>query len=451
MSVRRILVVLAPLTVVACSDYNFKDHGDISQPGEVTEDDPGTDTDPPVGTPIATVSPGSVDLGVVCGSGFSEVVVENVGDAELDVTRIDTDSPSWSAVHDTLPITLAPGDQLTISLSGAPVDTTMVIETTDPAHPELRVPLTGTADVAPTLTITSPTTGSVLDVGAVTTFEATVSDDAGPADAVSLEWVSDIDGVLGTDSADGSGVASLAWDANAQTSGSHVVTLTATDTCGNVTSADVVVCQNEGYLAENLDLATWNFEGHAHWDSANSWVRLTAPNTYESGTAFQTAATVDASNVQVDFDFYASGGTGADGLSVTALDSTRMTSFVGSAGGGIGYGGLPGWSIEVDTWYNGGADPTEEDHVSVHIDGDTTNPVVWAALPEMEDGNWHRMSVNVSGTWMTVEIDGVAYIDQDVSQISSFPAYVGFTAATGSVTNDHLIDALEVEEFVCGE
>ena len=76
---------------------------------------------------------------------------------------------------------------------------------------------------------------------------------------------------------------------------------------------------------------------------------------------------------------------------------------------------------------------------------------MWAALPEMEDGNWHRMAVSVSGTWMTVSIDGVTYIDQTVSQLSSFPAYVGFTAATGSLTNFHRIDALEVEEFICDE
>ncbi len=451
MSFRRFLALGCAGHAIACSDYNFKDHGDLSAPGVVedTGETPELD-DPPAGAPLAVVSPASVDLGVVCGTGVSEVLVENQGDASLDVVRIDTNSPSWTAVHDALPVTLAPGDQLVITVSGAPVDAAMVIETTDPANTEFSVPLTGTPDAAPTLSITNPVGGSTLDVGAVTTFQASVVDDAGPADAVSLSWSSDVDGVLGTDSADGSGVASLTWDGNVRSSGSHVVTLAATDTCGNVTTADVVVCQNEGYLADNLDLATWNFEGTAQWDSTNSWVELTGPYTNQSGTAFQTASTVDASNVQVDFDFFASGGTGADGLSVTAIDSTRMTSFVGTSGGGLGYQGLPGWSIEVDTWYNGEHnDPTSEDHLSVHFDGNVNSPAVWATLPEMEDGNWHRMSVSVSGSWMTVSIDGVVYIDQDVPQVTSFPAYVGFTAATGSVTNYHLIDALEVEEFVC--
>ena len=451
MPTHRLLVLPIVGLVGACSDYNFKEHGEPSAPGEVEETGtPVVDDTPDPGAPLAVVSPGAVDLGVVCGSGLSEVVVENQGDAAFDVTAIDTNSPSWTASHDALPVTLGPGEQLLVTVSGAPVPTTMVIETTDPNHTELSVPLTGSEDLPATLSITNPSAGATLDVGAISTFDAMVSDDAGPADAVSLQWSSDVDGVLGTDSADGAGVASLLWDGTARSSGSHVVTLQATDTCGNVTTADVVVCQNEGYLADSLDLATWNFEGSAQWDSGNSWVELTGPYQTQSGTAFQTASTVDAANVQVEFDFFASGGTGADGLSVTVLDSTRMTSFVGSSGGGIGYQGLPGFSIEVDTWHNNEHyDPTTEDHISVHIDGNVNSPLVWAALPEMEDGNWHRMAVSVSGTWLTVEIDGTAYIDQDVAQLTSFPAYVGFTAATGAVTNYHLIDALQVEEFVC--
>ena len=48
-----------------------------------------------------------------------------------------------------------------------------------------------------------------------------------------------------------------------------------------------------------------------------------------------------------------------------------------------------------------------------------------------------------------MDIDGVRYIDQSVPALAAFPAYVGFTAATGGATNYHLIDALVVEEFVC--
>ena len=102
--------------------------------------------------------------------------------------------------------------------------------------------------------------------------------------------------------------------------------------------------------------------------------------------------------------FFVSGGSGADGFSLTALDVDRMSGFVGSTGGGIGYGGLPGWSIEVDTYYNG-HDPTSADHIAFSIDGDVSNPVIWAPLPEMEDGQWHNMKVTVAAPHILAEID----------------------------------------------
>ena len=300
------LVRLLPLLVVGCSDYNFKDQSDVEEPGEPVDTASPPVVEEPVLTPLAVVTPGAVDLGL-CGTAVTEVTVENQGDGPFDVTGIDTNSPSWTAAHDALPVTLLPGEVMVVALSGAAVDSTMVIETTDPENARLEVPLTGTADQPPTLSITNPSSGSTLDVGALTTFEAAVADDAGAADAVLLSWESDVDGVLDTSSADGLGVASFVWDGNVRSSGTHVVTLTATDTCGQQIAADVVVCQNEGYLAENLDLATWNFEGSAQWDSANNWVELTRPPRAVRNCS--TSTTVDSANAQIEFDF-GGGGTG---------------------------------------------------------------------------------------------------------------------------------------------
>jgi hypothetical protein len=390
-------------------------------------------------------------MGVVCGTGDAEIQVRNTGDAALQVTGIETGEEAWIVRHPPLPATLAPEETLEIGLTGGAAAGTLSIATTDPARPLIEVPLSAVQDAAPTLEITAPSMDSILDVSGTTRFEALVSDDVDASDALTLTWSSDVDGVLGGDPADAAGTALLSWSATDRSAGPHTVTLRAFDSCENEASTTVVLCQNEGYLAESLDLATWNFEGSARWDTTNGWVELTGPTTNQSGTAFQTATTVDSANVQIEFEFFVSGGSGADGFSVTALDAGRMMGFVGESGGGIGYAGLPGWSLEVDTWYNGGNDPTEADHLSLHIDGVPSGPVAWTALPEMEDGAWHSMSLSVVGTRMTVDIDGTTWIDQDVPELRSFPAYVGFTAATGAATNYHLINALQVEEFVCEE
>ena len=59
--------------------------------------------------------------------------------------------------------------------------------------------------------------------------------------------------------------------------------------------------------------------------------------------------------------------------------------------------------------------------------------------------------VVVSGIHVTVVIDGTTYIDDDVPALTAFPAHVGFTAATGSRHNYHLIDALTVQTSICDE
>lgn len=433
---------LAPLLLLtACPDYGFK---------PIDEQPPG-DTAPP-GEPDLATDPAALDLGVLCESGAGTVTLKNQGEADLTIYGLSVIGSGWELSGPELPLTLAPGASEVVTVTGADGDASLLIESDDPDDPQLSVPLAATANQAPTVTIDTPIDGEVLSPGAVTIFQATVGDDVDLPETLGVSWSSDVAGVLGTNPPDRDGLASLSWDATTLASGVHAVTVQVTDSCGATAEASVNVCQNEGYVEESVDLVSWHFEGSAVWDATNGWVQLTDTGTNEAGTAFQTSGTVDASNMSIAFEFYASGGSGADGLSVTALDTTRMTTYVGTTGGGIGYGGLPGWSVEVDTWYNSEyADPTTEDHLSLILNGNVYSPIVSATLPEMEDGAWHTMSVSVLDKRMTVAVDGTTYIDQDIPVLSSFPAYVGFTAATGASTNYHLIDALEVEGYVCDE
>ena len=69
----------------------------------------------------------------------------------------------------------------------------------------------------------------------------------------------------------------------------------------------------------------------------------------------------------------------------------------------------------------------------------------------MEDGAWHSAAIAVVGNHVVVAIDGTTYMDTTIDGPIPFSAYVGFSAATGSLTNYHLIDALAVEGFVCDD
>ena len=424
------------LLLLACSDYDLNE--------KVTPPDPETTVGP---EPDVEVDPAAVDLGVVCDVGAADATVRNAGGADLQVRALLIDG-GWSLAENPAPFTLVPGGEQALRVTGYG-DGTLTVASDDPDEPEVDVPLHAAGNGAPTVIWANPPDGSVLPVSGVTALEATVTDDADALDTLSVSWSSDVDGPLGTDVADAGGFATIPWSATDHAPGNHTLTVDVIDACGATSSTSVEVCQDLGYDVDNLDLSTWHFEGSAVWDAPNSWVQLTSASENQAGTAFQTVSTVAADDVTIDFLFFASGGSGADGLSLTALDADRMTGFVGSTGGGIGYLGLPGWTIEVDTWYNAEySDPTLDDHISFHLDGSYT-VVAWAPLPEMEDGNWHAMSVVVSGVHVTAAIDGVTYLDFDAPRSLSFPAYVGFTAATGSYTNYHLVDALIVTESVC--
>jgi hypothetical protein len=437
-------LALTALLLNACNEYELVEKDDNG-----VVEDTGTPIEPPLQTPELQVSPTAVALGAVCGEESVEVTLTNAGEGALTITAL-TPSGAWTFTPPSLPLVLNQGEQHSLTVTGGPGSGALTILSDDPSAPTLEVPLASDANAPPVLTFLAPTDGSVLPVSATTELIATLEDDRDAPESITLSWASDVEGVLSTDPASTSGLARYEWDAATRASGAHLVTLTGTDSCGASAEVQVNLCQDAGYTADSLDLATWYFAGYANYDSANGWVELTKPLTSQSGTAFQTASTASGDNVVIQFSFFASGGSGADGLSLTALDSSRMTGFVGEVGGGLGYKGLPGWSVEIDTYYNSEySDPTPMDHVSFHLNGDVYNPLLWATLPEMEDGKWHEMSVSVSGTTVVVDVDGVNYINGTVSGITAFPAYVGFSASTGALTNSHLIDALEVTRSVC--
>lgn len=432
--------------MLGCSDYNLAE-----------SKDPAVGGDTGGGTPDLQADPGAIVGEGVCGETTETVTLWNAGDGPLDILGLSA-STGWAISGLSVPVTLQPADAVALDVTGSGTGS-LTVESTDPDEAVLTIPLETTPDAAPSLTVVAPSHGDILDPGAVA-LEAVVSDAEDPNQDIMVRWESDVGGEFAAGTADTAGAMSDTWAAG-RIEGDHAVTVTASDTCGNTAVVEIGVCQQAGYTADELDISSWQFEGSAVWDSAEERLQLTPAAQDQIGSAFATSSTVSAANVQITFLFFIGNGTGADGISLTALDSARATSFLGGTGCGLGYGGdapctsgpaLPGWSIEVDTYYNDDADPTPEDHVAFTFDGDVDGPQVWAVLPEMEDSGWHEMVVDVTAPHVRVDIDGVTYIDDDLSGGNFvFDAYVGFTAGTGGETNEHIIDSLTVTEFVCAE
>ncbi len=439
------------LLLVGCSDYTLDQR---EKPA------PGDDTAAPCFGDI-DVSPTAVDAGIVCGFTTATVAVTNRGGCPLRLEALTLRDGAWG-LDLAAPVTeVAPGETVDLDLVGTAPGDLLVIESNDPDEPRVEVPIVATADAAPSITVTAPTSGDILPTTGDVSLTVQVSDDVDPPGSLAVAWQSDASGTVGAATPDSAGVATLAWTSGDRTAGDQLLTATVTDSCGNTASTDLAVCQQAGYDSDNLDLSSWTFAASASWDATNGWLELTPAGQYLVGSAFQTGAATTGDNVTIAFRFFVGNGTGADGFAVTALNIDEMGETLGSAGGCLGYGNgagceprkpaLPGWTIEVDTFYNADIDPTPDDHVAFLFDGDQGAVQAWAALPEMEDTGWHTMEITVAAPRVTVTVDGTAYIDQDIAGDYAFPAYVGFTAATGGSTNQHLIDALTVTEYVCAE
>jgi hypothetical protein len=61
------------------------------------------------------------------------------------------------------------------------------------------------------------------------------------------------------------------------------------------------------------------------------------------------------------------------------------------------------------------------------------------SVPTLEDGSWHLAEVYFDGGAIEVYIDGTRYLNYTVSWSHS-SVLLGFTAATGSLTDNHDVD-----------
>lgn len=409
--------------------------------------------------PAAAVTPLAIDRGHLCAPVDDQVTVRNDGAAELIISSLTLDGSGWALVAPpSIPARLEPGASLLVVLHATSGAATLQLETNDPKQPRIDVPLAATANTPPTLSITSPTAGAVVDGAADLELSARVGDDFGPARGLFVRWSSPAAGELVGAPPGDDGVVRARWPAAGRPNGPQELTVEVVDSCGAKTSAPIKLCFDGTYTYEPFHLDGWTYNGSARYDAAQGYLLLTPALQSQSGSAFELSQSVGAGSVDIEFGFFMGLGTGADGFSLTALDKTRMTTTVGPQGCGIGYGGgvsctsgapLPGWSVEVDTHYNQQVDPTPQPHVAFTFDGALVNQPLWAVLPKLDDAQWHKMRVQVTEPRVRVTIDDVTYLDGDVQGRFDFPAYLGFTAATGGYTNEHRIRALEVTGRYC--
>ena len=191
--------------------------------------------------------------------------------------------------------------------------------------------------------------------------------------------------------------------------------------------------------------------GDAFSTSCNCHTLTQAVNS-QSGSVWNTNIIDLGNSFDFTFDvFLGCSDGGADGM-VFALQSVSTS--VGSAGSGMGLGGVsPSLGVYLDTYENGADGDPWYDHISINRDGDIVHssgnnlagPVqTSAASTNVEDCANHTLQIIWNSITQTLEVyfDGslrLSYTGDIVNTIfgGNSNVYWGFTAATGGLNNEH--------------
>lgn len=167
--------------------------------------------------------------------------------------------------------------------------------------------------VSPSVSFSFPTEGAQVDLTGETIFSVVVDDAQDDPETLSLEWKSDVDGILSTVGANSAGNANATI--SGLTEGMHIISVTATDSDGNIGGASVQIEVTELPNAVLLSPLEGSQVGiNLNWTESEeaNFVKYTIYRSTEVNSNFQDIAeftnkdqtTFLDQNVSIDTDYY---------------------------------------------------------------------------------------------------------------------------------------------------
>jgi hypothetical protein len=188
----------------------------------------------------------------------------------------------------------------------------------------------------------------------------------------------------------------------------------------------------------------WSVNSAAKMSGAN--LVLTPAVNAQAGSAFYRQP-VPTEGLKVAFTAKLGPGTGADGMTFTMLDPAKTSpASVGASGGGLGFKGLRGVAVTLNTSYN--ATAKSSNFVGVTVGPGGTTGLVYKAtakVPTALRTGTHRVWVTVMSGHVRVWLEGHLLLNV-VPGAGTIPAnaYVGFTGGTGGRADVHTVSSTSI-------
>ena len=421
----------------------------------------GTETLSPA---TACVIDNDCERGLACVDGLC-TASSALADASGSGDATETDTATGSGA-DTTPVDTTPVEDTTPVDSGSGADTAVdtTVEDTTPID-------TTPAEPTWTFAITTPVDRDAFRTSSAITLTGQLTGDAIDFSTFDLAVASSINGSLGIVRPDATGAFSLPLIGLRP--GRHTLSVRAVSPDSLERTASVVfgVCSDDTVLdfTADLDPAQWLVRGDTTRDPGG-WLELTGLAQGRAGSIYYLGDTLAEGDVEINLRIStgacnppgpcSSFAEGADGFamniwSVASVPELEGILDIAANGGGLGYGvsGLYGsrvvdsFHIEFDTYYNRNdihTDPTSLPHIGITQNGDPENHLIYRETPDLENNQWHDITLSIQGSRVRVMYDGTMAIDQDVPGLSFKGGFLGFSGSTGYYYNYHRIDDLQI-------
>jgi hypothetical protein len=193
---------------------------------------------------------------------------------------------------------------------------------------------------------------------------------------------------------------------------------------------------------------SWVLAGNAALDGKA--LQLTTTDNNVAGSAFYDRSFF-TSGFDASFKFRINDGSGADGVAFVFAKAASAAALGVYGNGemntawGLGYYGMNGYAIELDTFKNTGNGDPDGNHVGFMLTSNGTHVLTGSPTQSLRSSGVRSAHIRFTASHVHVDVDGAAVLDGDLPASVTFAPdnyWFGFTGASGGLTDHHQISGL---------